>query len=163
MTVKFGSAPGASVFCAGTSTSCTVISPAGTGTVNITATLAGSTSAATSANQYTYAIFPSVASVSPWQASVTGGIAVTITGTNFSTVAGGTTIQFGTLPATAVTCSSTTLCTATAPVRASSAGYLKVSVTATVNGHTSIQYVPFEFGTPPPPPPPPPCTGTTCH
>lgn len=160
MTVMFGSTPGSSVSCAGSSTSCTVSSAPGTRSVYITAKLAGSTSVATSADLYTYAIFPSVASVSPWQAPVTGGIAVTITGTNFSTVSGATTIQFGTLAATAVTCSSTTMCTATAPVRDASAAYLKVSVTATVNGHKSLQYVPFEFGTPPPPPP---CKGTTCN
>jgi hypothetical protein len=161
MTVKFGSTAGSGISCLGSTTSCWVGSPAGTGSVHITATVAGVASKPTSADLYTYAIFPSVASVTPWNGAVTGGDAVTVTGTNFSTT-GGTTIQFGTLAATGVSCSSSTQCTAIAPVRASSAGYLEVSVTATVNGHTSIQWVPFRFGTISPPPPPPPCKGTAC-
>jgi hypothetical protein len=163
MIVKFGSTPALSVSCLGSTTSCTVVSPAGAGQPHINATLAGVTSTETAADVYTYAIFPSVASITPYSGPVTGGVAVTITGTNFSTTPGGTTFQFGSLAGTGVSCSSSTQCSATAPVRDPSAGYLEVPVTATVNGYTSFQVVNFQFGTPTPPPPPPPCKGTACR
>jgi hypothetical protein len=57
-----------------------------------------------------------------------------------------------------VTCSSTT-CTATAPTRIDGAGFIEVQVTVTVNGYTSIQSVPFQYGTQPVPGP---CKGTGC-
>jgi hypothetical protein len=56
---------------------------------------------------------------------------VTITGTGFSTTA--STVNFGTVAATAVTCSSTTTCSATSP--AGTAG--TVDVTVIVGGQTS--------------------------
>jgi hypothetical protein len=51
----------------------------------------------------------------------------------------------------------------TAPVRDSTAGFLQVTVTATVNGNTSINGAIFLFGTVPPVTPPPPCKGTACQ
>jgi hypothetical protein len=143
-------------------TSCFVGSPAGTGTVHITATLSGVTSTASAADLYTYAIFPSIGSLSAYSGPVTGGISVTITGTNFSTAPGGTIIKFGSLDPTGVTCASSTQCTVTAPARAAGSGFLVTPVTATVNGHTSLGSVNFSFGTRPPPPPKPPCKGTGC-
>jgi len=161
MTVKFGDTPALDVDCP-TDVLCYVGVPAGTGSAHITATLAGATSKETSKDLYTYAIFPSIASLSPYNGPVTGGTVVAVTGTNFSTAPGGTTFQFGSLAATNVTCGSSTQCTVTAPVRDASAGYLAVQITATVNEHTSIQGVGFAFGTPPVPIKPPPCKGTGC-
>jgi hypothetical protein len=161
MTVKFGGVAATAVSCWSPS-SCTVQSPAGTGSVHITATLSGSTSVATPWNLYTYEVFPSVTGISPPGGPVTGGVGVTVFGTNFSTAPGGTTFNFGTLAPTGVSCSSTQ-CTMTAPVRDSTAGFLQVTVTATVSGNTSINGAIFLFGTLPPPPPPPPCKGTACQ
>jgi Pro-kumamolisin, activation domain/IPT/TIG domain len=161
MTVKFGSTTATVIDCMSPS-SCSVYSPAGTGSVHVTATLSGSTSITTPWNLYTYQLFPSVTGISLSSGPVTGAVAVTVTGTNFSTAPGGTTFNFGTLVATGVTCSSTQ-CNMTAPVRDSTAGFLQVQVTATVNGYTSIDSVVFRFGTPPPVAPPPPCKGTACQ
>jgi subtilase family serine protease len=161
MTVKFGSTTATVINCTSPS-SCSVYSPAGTGSVHITATLNGSTSVATPWNLYTYEVFPSVTGISPPNGPVTGGVGVTVTGTNFSTVPGGTTFNFGTLAPTGVSCTSTQ-CTMTAPVRDSTAGFLQVTVTATVSGNTSINAAVFLFGTVPPVTPPPPCKGTACQ
>jgi len=131
--------------------------------VHITATLSGHTSLESSANSYTYAIFPTVSGVTPNSGAVTGGIPVTVTGTNFSTASGATTFKFDTLNATNVSCASATQCTMTAPVRAPNAGYLGAGVTATVDGHTSTQWVLFSFGSPTPPPHPQPSPDTKCQ
>ena len=55
-TVTFGGTASASASCA--STSCTAISPAGTGTVDVTVTTAGGTSAASPADQFGYEATP---------------------------------------------------------------------------------------------------------
>jgi hypothetical protein len=90
------------------------------------ATSAGTSPASTTA--------PVVSTVSPATGSNLGGTSETITGTGFSTASGGTVIDFGSTPATAVTCSSTTTCTATAPAEA--AGTL-ASIVAKVGTVTS--------------------------
>ena len=163
VTTNYGGIQTTTVDCP-SDTSCSVASPAGTGAVHITATLSGDTSPETPKNLYTYAIYPSVASVTPYNAPVTGGIPVTVNGTNFSTAPGGTTFKFGSLSPTGVSCALSTQCTMTAPVRAANAGYLATNVTATVDGHTSIQWVSFSFGTLPPHPPlPPRCKGIDCQ
>jgi sugar lactone lactonase YvrE len=61
--VAFGAAAAAGVSCS--ATSCTATSPAGTGTVNVTVTTAGGTSAASPAGQFTYAAAPPPASLIP--------------------------------------------------------------------------------------------------
>jgi hypothetical protein len=147
MTIHFGPNVLKSFDCF-SDTTCQVASPAGTGQSHITVSLAGVTSTDIPGDVYTYQVFPSVASVTPGSAPVTGGGTVTIVGTNFSTAPGGTLIEFSSLPATNVSCSSPTQCTATVPTRDSSAGYLMADVTATVNDRTSINSVGFAFGKP---------------
>ncbi len=114
------------------STSIVATSPAeSAGTVNVTVTTTGGTSATSSADQFTYkAVAPTVTAISPTSGPTTGGTSVTITGTNF---ASGATVMFGTVTATAVTVGSTTSITATSP--AESAG--TVNVTVTTAGGTS--------------------------
>ena len=75
---------------------------------------------------------PSVTGISPTSGAAAGGTSVTITGTGFSTTSGATTVDFGTNPATGVSCSSTTSCTATSP-----AGSGTVDVTVTTSAGTS--------------------------
>ncbi len=67
---------------------------------------------------------PTVTSISPNSGSVSGGTAVTVTGTNF---AGGATVLFGSTAATGVTVVSSTSITATTPAHA--AGAVSVVVT----------------------------------
>jgi hypothetical protein len=73
---------------------------------------------------------PSVTGISP--TSGTSGTTVTISGSEFSTVAGATTVNFGTSAGGQVTCSSTSTCTAVAPATTG-----MVDVTVTVNAQTS--------------------------
>jgi hypothetical protein len=53
-TVAFGTVPATSVACAVEGTSCTAVSPAGTGAVAVQVTVNGATSAASAADQFTY-------------------------------------------------------------------------------------------------------------
>jgi YVTN family beta-propeller protein len=59
---------------------------------------------------------------------------VTITGSGYSTIPGGTSVTFGTVAATSVTCATTTQCTAVSP--AGTAGST-VDIRLTVSGQTS--------------------------
>jgi hypothetical protein len=65
---------------------------------------------------------------------------VTISGTGFSTLAGGTTVSFGPNPGATVTCSSATQCSATSP-----AGSGTVDVGVTVSGQTSAASTADQF------------------
>ncbi|MBK8069204.1 MAG: CSLREA domain-containing protein [Rhodanobacteraceae bacterium] len=76
-----------------------------------------------------FAGVPSIASISPTSGPDTGGTVVTITGSDF--LVGGTSIDFGLIPATGVSCTPT-ICTATSP-----AGSGTVRVRATTVGGTS--------------------------
>jgi len=81
---------------------------------------------------------PVISSISPNAGSVNGGNIVTISGSNFSTSAGGTSISFGGVPATGVSCPTVNRCTATAPaLAAGSIPPVSVHVTATVGANTS--------------------------
>ena len=101
-------------------------SPAGTGTVNVTVTGPGGTTATSAADQFTYM---SVTGVSPATGSLAGGTAVTITGTGFTGV---TQVNFGPALATSVVVVSATKITATSP-----AGTGTVDVTVTGPGGTT--------------------------
>jgi Family of unknown function (DUF6519)/IPT/TIG domain len=82
-------------------TEITVTSPApvGPGTVNVTVTTPGGTSAISTADQFTYAASPAVVTgISPGLGSTAGGTIVTITGTGFL---GATGVDFGSAAATA--------------------------------------------------------------
>jgi capsule polysaccharide export protein KpsE/RkpR len=69
-----------------------VTSPKGSGTVNVTLTTPGGTSARTSADHYTYVPRPTVTRILPNTGPSSGGTVVTITGTN---LAGATAVHFG--------------------------------------------------------------------
>jgi hypothetical protein len=75
-----------------------------------------------------------------------GGTQVTIYGKRFSTAPGATTFDFGPAnPATDVTCSSTTQCTATAPPPTTDELVQPlVDVIATVNGVSSLPNPPYD-------------------
>jgi len=126
--ITFGAdGPATGVSC--TATSCTATAPAGVaGTVDVTVTGPGGTSATGSADQYTYVAAPVVTAVSPTHGPEAGGTTVTVTGTGLS----GAAIAFGPIAATGVSCTAIS-CTATAPAQADGT----VDVTATTVGGTS--------------------------
>ena len=124
--VKFG-ASNASSFTVNSPTQITATSPAGTGTVDITVTTGGGTSATSGADQFTYVAAPVVTSISPTSGPSTGGTTVIITGSNFG---GATAVTFGATAATGFTVNSATQITATAPA---GSGTVDVRVT-TPNG-----------------------------
>ena len=127
--ITFGTdGPATAVSC--TPTSCTATAPAGAaGTVDVTVTGPGGTSATSPADQYTYIAAPVITGISPASGPIAGGTVVTITGTGLT----GATISFGTgHPATAGSCTATS-CSATAPAGAAGT----VDVTATTIGGTS--------------------------
>ena len=98
-TVSFGLNTGA--ITADSATLITATSPAGSaGTVDVTVTTAGGTSAISSADHFTYVLGPTVTRVSPNTGGTAGGTSVTITGTLFT---GATAVKFGSVAATSFT------------------------------------------------------------
>ncbi len=145
--VKFGTVAGTGVVVNST-TSITVTSPAeSAGTVDVTVSAAGGTSATNPPNdQFTFTAppAPTVTGLSVTSGSTAGGTSVTITGTGFSGVTG---VKFGTVAGTGVVVNSTTSITVTSP--AESAGTVDVTVSAA--GGTSATNPPndqFTFKTP---------------
>ena len=126
--VKFGT-NSATGLTANTATSITVTAPAGSaGTVDVTLTTAGGTSATSAADQFTYVAAPTVTSLATTSGPTAGGTTVIITGTNLSSATG---VKFGAASATGLTANTATSITVTAP--AGSAGTVDVTVT-TVGG-----------------------------
>ena len=127
--VKFGTT--SATITADTATSITATAPAGTaGTVDVTVTTAGGTSATGTADRYTYVARPTVTGLNPTTGPATGGTTVTITGTNLT---GATAIKFGATNATNFTVNSATSITAIAPAGATGT----IDVTVTTTGGTS--------------------------
>ncbi|WP_245560436.1 IPT/TIG domain-containing protein, partial [Nocardia asiatica] len=124
LTVRFGNT--ATIFTVNSPTQITAIAPPGSGTVQVTVTGSGGTSNGVS---YTYAGVPSLTSISPTTAPVTGGTTVVLTGTGLSTA---TAVNFGATPATSFVVNSDTQITAVVP-----AGTGTVQVTVTTAGGTT--------------------------
>jgi hypothetical protein len=99
---------------------------------------------------------PTVTGVSPASGSVAGGTEVTVTGSGFSTLPGGTQFSFGAgNPASEVSCPSMTSCVASTPP-----GTGTVDVIATSGGQSSVSSPPgdqFSYRSPAPPTSPVPC------
>jgi RHS repeat-associated protein len=122
--VSFGSAAAAS-YTVVSGTQITATTPAqSAGTVDITVTTPGGVSATSAADQFTYALLPTVTAISPAAGATSGGSMVTITGTGFS---GASVVSFGSVPAVSYTVVSGTQITATTP--AQSAGMVDITVT----------------------------------
>jgi hypothetical protein len=137
--VKFGSTPAAS-FKVNSWTSITAVSPPGTsGTVDVTVTTTGGTSAASSVDHYRFQP-PTVTGVSPSSGPIAGGTSVTITGSGFA-LGSATTIKFAGIAATGVECASTTVCTVVAPPHAKP---VVVDVQAIANGFGSPKNIPAD-------------------
>ena len=120
--VHFGTNAGTSIS-ADTESSLTVISPAGTGTVDVTVTTPNGTSAINApSDQFTYTPPPTVTVVNPDNGPQGGTNTVTLTGSGF--VSGSTAVDFGTNAGTAVNVTSGTSLSVVVP-----AGTGTVSVT----------------------------------
>jgi alpha-tubulin suppressor-like RCC1 family protein len=124
--VRFGST-NAKSFTVHSSTSILAESPAGAGTVEVTVTAPGGTSASAKHDVFEYT--PAVEGVTPDRGSKAGGESVTITGAGFALGTAATAFKFGSKQATEVNCTSNTTCTLTTPA-AKKAG--TVTVIATV-------------------------------
>ncbi len=120
--VDFGAAAATNVTVL-SGTTITADSPAGTGMVNVTVTAPGGISNVVAADQFTYMAAPIVSGVSPTVGPAAGDTLVTIAGTGFTGVTG---VDFGTIPATIVSESATSL-TAYSPA---GTGAVDVTVTA---------------------------------
>ncbi|MGY2891886.1 flagellar basal body rod protein FlgF [Bradyrhizobium sp. USDA 4524] len=103
------------------------VSPAGTGTVDITVVTNYGTSATSAADRFSYVGAPTVTSLSPTSGPEAGGTVVTIAGTN---LANASAVTFGT-SAARITANSATSLTVTSP-----AGSGVVDVTVTTPGGT---------------------------
>ena len=127
--VKFGAAT--ATFTIDSATQITATAPAGAaGTVDITVTTPGGTSAISPIDRFTYQPAPAVTNISPNAGPLTSGTVITITGTNFTN---GATVKFGNTPAASVTYNSDTSITVTAPAGLAGA----VDITVTTTGGTS--------------------------
>jgi autotransporter-associated beta strand protein len=114
-TVDFGKTPATGVTVVSL-IEITATSPAGAaGTADVTVSTPGGVSATSSADQFAYAALPAVTAISPAAGPATGGLTVTITGTEFT---GATEVDFGTTPASNVEVVSDTQITATSPAGA---------------------------------------------
>jgi hypothetical protein len=133
---SFGGAPATDVACS-SSTSCTGASPAGVGSVMVTVTVDGV--AGTGSATFNYV--PSLSSIAPSSGPAAGGTNVSFVGTGFDTTPGHTVFTFGSSGATAVTCSTSTACTASSPP-----GQGAVGVTVTVDGVAGSGSVIFTYG-----------------
>jgi alpha-tubulin suppressor-like RCC1 family protein len=121
--VKFGSAKATS-FTVDSPTSITAVAPPGTATVYVTVTTLAGTSPINRSVHFAYMPAPTVKRLSPTSASAAGGIAVTITGANFT---GASAVMFGPMPASRFTVNSSTSITAVSP--AQTAALVDVTVT----------------------------------
>ena len=124
--VNFGST-GAASFKVESETSITAVSPPGKGTVDVTVTTPGGTSAPSPADQFVYDA--SVTKVEPDEGAMAGGTSVTITGVGFS---GASEVNFGSTGAASFKVESETSITAVSPP-----GKGTVDVTVTTPDGTS--------------------------
>jgi hypothetical protein len=128
--VKFGTTASATVTFV-SATQLTAVAPAhAAGTIDVTVTTPGGTSAIVAGDHYTYDAQPTLSAMSPTAGPTTGGNTVTINGTNFTSGAG---VKFGTTASATVTFVSAMQLTAVAPVHAAGT----IDVTVTTPGGTS--------------------------
>ncbi|MFG2627006.1 IPT/TIG domain-containing protein [Streptomyces sp. NPDC048473] len=132
--VRFGTV--AAAFITVSATQATAVAPAApAGTVNVTITTPGGTSAGI---PYTYVAAPVLGSLAPAQGPVAGGNSITLSGTGFT---GTTSVHFGANATSSFTFVSATQLTAVVPT----GGPGPVAVTVTTPGGTSAQAVSYYY------------------
>ena len=107
------------------------VAPGGTGTVDVTATSAGGTSATGSADRFTFEP-PTLSAISPSSGRAAGGTVVTLTGSGF---AGASAVKFGSSAAQSFEVQSDSSITAVAPAKKPGSA----PITVTVGGVTSLK------------------------
>jgi hypothetical protein len=120
-----------------------VTAPPGCGLVDVTVTTPSGTSATSSSDQFTYtaANGPQICNLSPVSGPAAGGQSFTVSGSGF--VTGGTSVLFNSVPATGVSCS-TTSCNGTSPAGVGGPGNVQVELVSSSifsNGAT-YTYIP---------------------
>ncbi len=129
------------------------VAPAGTGTVDVTVSGPGGSSASSEADRYTYsappvnADSPVVELVTPNTGPLSGGTAVVIQGAHLG---GAFAVRFGSVPATQVVVKSESEVRAVAPAEVFQAR-VDVTVTTSVGGSAPSLADSFTYGSPPPP------------
>jgi len=138
--VSFGSAAATNLAVA-SDTQLTLTSPAqfGTGTVDVSVTAPGGTSATSAADQFTYLTAPVVTGIVPRSGPLAGGGTVTVTGRGFT---GATGVSFGSATVTNPAVASDTQLTVTSPAATASG---TVDVTVTGPGGTSATSAADQF------------------
>jgi hypothetical protein len=142
--VKFGATNAAS-FTVNSDSSITAISPAGSGTVDVTVTTPGG-NGASPGDHFTYVPAgpaPKIKKIAPKTGPAAGGTTVEISGTNF---AGATAVSFGSTSATSYTVNSASSITAVSP--ASTSGQVALSVTTPNGTSAPIAADHFNYGPP---------------
>ena len=145
--VNFGATP-AVTFNVDSDTQITALSPAGTGSVNLTVTTPAGSAAATLATQFSYVAatpVPQVTSIAPGTGSTLGGDAVTITGSGFT---GAGAVKFGAVDASTFNVDTDTQITAT--TAAAAAGTVDVTVTTGTGTSSASAADRFTFAVPAP-------------
>ncbi|MGA2322151.1 MAG: IPT/TIG domain-containing protein, partial [Solirubrobacteraceae bacterium] len=122
-------------------TSITATSPKGKGTVDVTVTTSGGTSATGEHDRFIYGV--TVRSISPGSGPEVGGTQVTVTGTGFIA---GASVKFGGVPASKVTVNSETSITATSP---KGKGTVDVTVTTSEGTSPTGEHDRFTYATAP--------------
>ncbi len=140
--VTFGSTAAAS-FTVDGATAITAVSPAGTGTVDVTVTAPGGTSPTGDAARFTYVDPPVVSSLTPADGPTAGGRVVVIAGSGFTDASA---VRFGFTPAASFTVDSAERITAVSP--AGSAGSVHVRVTTPVGISAATTADKFVFADP---------------
>jgi len=146
--VEFGGVAATS-FTVNTDSSITAVAPAHmAGTIDITVTTSGGTSATLSADHFTYITPPApvVTGVSPSSGSYMGGTSVTISGSNFT---GAGSVLFGGLAATSFTVNTDGSITAVAP--AHFVGTVDITVTTSSGTSATSSADDFTYTAPPAP------------
>jgi hypothetical protein len=123
-----------------------VVPPQAAGTVDVTVTTDGGTSATTSADHFTYtaASLPTVTSVSIDSGPIAGGTMVTIRGSNFT---GATAVRFGSVAASSFTVANDTTIFAVAPPHTEGTVDVAVSTyagTSTTSSADQFTYPPLQ-------------------
>ncbi len=129
--VHFGAAA-ATGLTINSSSSVTVTSPAGSGTVDVTVTTPSGTSPVNPGDRYTYQPAPTVLKLSAKGGPAAGGTVITITGTELM---GATEVDFGTVPASTFTVNNNSTITVTAPANAGGTTDVRVK---TLSGTSAI-------------------------
>jgi hypothetical protein len=138
--VSFGGAAAAS-FTVDSDTQITAVTPADTGTVDVTVTGPHGTSSTSSADLFTFEYTPVISSLSATSGTSVGGTTVTIGGSYFAQPL---TVKFGPFYASSVTVNSSSSITVTSPA-AFYAGWVDVSVITTAGQSVPTSADQFEY------------------